>query len=88
MPRRPKSSSGPSHPCLGMAQQASSTSRGNQDKQHFFFDPEIERTLRKLKKQTKSSRQLNFEEVEENNMAADPRRTLGDYTIPSTASWK
>ncbi|MED6153985.1 hypothetical protein PIB30_107573, partial [Stylosanthes scabra] len=58
----------------------------NQDKQQFFFDPKIERTLRKLKKQTKASRQLNFEEVEENNMAANPRRTLGDYTIPSTAS--
>ncbi|MED6189753.1 hypothetical protein PIB30_099032, partial [Stylosanthes scabra] len=60
---------------------------GNQDKQQFLFDPEIERTLRKLKKQTKASRQLNFEEVEENNMAADRRRTLGDYTIPSNASY-
>ncbi|MED6225878.1 hypothetical protein PIB30_097888 [Stylosanthes scabra] len=60
--------------------------QGNQDVQQFLFDPEIERTLRKLKKQTKASRQLNFKEVEENNMAADPRRTLGDYTIPSTAS--
>ncbi|MED6164275.1 hypothetical protein PIB30_088123 [Stylosanthes scabra] len=59
---------------------------GNQDEQQFLFDPEIERTLRKLKKQTKASRQLNFEEVEENNMVADPRRTLGDYTIPITAS--
>ncbi|MED6165148.1 hypothetical protein PIB30_096790, partial [Stylosanthes scabra] len=59
---------------------------GNQDKQQFLFDPEIERILRKLKRQTKASRQLNFEEVEENNMAVDPRRTLGDYTIPSTAS--
>ncbi|MED6116451.1 hypothetical protein PIB30_100454, partial [Stylosanthes scabra] len=54
---------------------------GNQDEQQFLFDLEIERTLRKLKKQTKASRQLNFEEVEENNMAADPRGTLGDYTI-------
>ncbi|MED6127374.1 hypothetical protein PIB30_087556 [Stylosanthes scabra] len=59
---------------------------GNQDEQQFLFDLEIERTIRKLKKQTKAQRQLNFEEVEENNMAADPRRTLGDYTIPSTAS--
>ncbi|MED6142105.1 hypothetical protein PIB30_110204, partial [Stylosanthes scabra] len=39
---------------------------GNQDEQEFLFDPEIERTLRKLKKQSKASRQLNFEEVEEN----------------------
>ncbi|MED6149260.1 hypothetical protein PIB30_060698 [Stylosanthes scabra] len=59
---------------------------GNQDNQQFLFDPEIERTVRKLKKQTKSQRQLNFEEVEDNNMAADPQRTLGDYTILSTAS--
>ncbi|MED6186961.1 hypothetical protein PIB30_071793 [Stylosanthes scabra] len=73
------------HQRLGVAQQASSTPKGNQDKQQFFFDPKIERTLRKLKKQTKASRQLNFEEVEENNMVVDPRRTLGDYTIPSTA---
>ncbi|MED6190116.1 hypothetical protein PIB30_102620, partial [Stylosanthes scabra] len=59
---------------------------GNKDRQQFFFVPEIERTLRKYKKQTKASHQLNFEEVEDNNMAVDPRRTLGDYTIPSTAS--
>ncbi|MED6221077.1 hypothetical protein PIB30_050971 [Stylosanthes scabra] len=62
----------------------SPNNEGNQDEQQFLFDPEIEITLRKLKKQTKASRQLNFEEVEENNMAADPRRALGDYTIPST----
>ncbi|MED6123720.1 hypothetical protein PIB30_051981 [Stylosanthes scabra] len=63
--------------------------KGNQDEQQFLFDPEIERTVRKLKKQSKASRQLNFEEVEE-NMAAEnnnaQRRTLGDYTIPSTTS--
>ncbi|MED6176902.1 hypothetical protein PIB30_092785, partial [Stylosanthes scabra] len=43
---------------------------GNQDEQQFLFDPEIERTFRKLKKQTKASFQLNFEEIEE-NMAAE-----------------
>ncbi|MED6151325.1 hypothetical protein PIB30_081425, partial [Stylosanthes scabra] len=62
---------------------------GNQDEQQFLFDPEIERTLRKLKKQSKASRQLNFEEVEENMAAKNnnaQKRTLGDYTIPSTTS--
>ncbi|MED6188780.1 hypothetical protein PIB30_089158 [Stylosanthes scabra] len=77
---------GRTSPNLLTAFSSSLTPQGNQDKQQFFFDSEIERTLRKLKKQTKASRQLNFEEVEDNNMAADPRRTLGDYTIPSTAS--
>ncbi|MED6166891.1 hypothetical protein PIB30_113772, partial [Stylosanthes scabra] len=67
------------------------------------LDPEIERTIRKLKKQTKilqhstsqasnTSQDSTSEEsevVEDNIMAADgnnQRRTLGEYTIPSTAS--
>ncbi|MED6139471.1 hypothetical protein PIB30_084179, partial [Stylosanthes scabra] len=70
---------------------------GNRDKQHIQFDPEIERTLRKLKKktrqQTHTSREeeeeVVFEEVQE-NMATEnnnaQRRTLGDYTIPGTTS--
>ncbi|MED6128364.1 hypothetical protein PIB30_096980, partial [Stylosanthes scabra] len=65
--------------------------QGNRDKQAIEFDPEIERTLRKLKKKAKQHvvNQV-IEEVEQNNMAAvdgnEQRRTLGDYTIPSIAS--
>ncbi|MED6175947.1 hypothetical protein PIB30_083145, partial [Stylosanthes scabra] len=65
--------------------------QGNRDKQANEFDPEIERTLTKLKKKAKQQvvNQV-IEEVEQNNMAAvdgnEQRRTLGDYTIPSTAS--
>ncbi|MED6127483.1 hypothetical protein PIB30_088510 [Stylosanthes scabra] len=47
--------------------------------------------LRKLKKQAKQQAANEvFEEVAQNNMVAEDRneqrRTLGDYTIPSTAS--
>ncbi|MED6149572.1 hypothetical protein PIB30_063763, partial [Stylosanthes scabra] len=69
---------------------------GNRDKLPTQFDPEIERMLRKLKKKTKQQQhireeeQVEFEEVEQDNMAAvdgnEQRRILGDYTIPSTAS--
>ncbi|MED6225409.1 hypothetical protein PIB30_093472, partial [Stylosanthes scabra] len=65
--------------------------QGNRDKQAIKFDPEIERTLRKLKK--KATQQVVnqvIEEVEQNKMDAvhgnEQRRTLGDYTIHSTAS--
>ncbi|MED6202140.1 hypothetical protein PIB30_102357, partial [Stylosanthes scabra] len=65
--------------------------QGNRDKQAIQFDPEIERTLRKLKKQAKQqATNQDIEEVAQNNMAAEDRnaqrRTLGDYTIPNTAS--
>ncbi|MED6165575.1 hypothetical protein PIB30_100865, partial [Stylosanthes scabra] len=64
---------------------------GNRDKPAIQFDPEIKRTLRKLKKEAKqqATNQV-FEEVAQNNMAAKDRnaqrRTLGEYTIPSTAN--
>ncbi|MED6164131.1 hypothetical protein PIB30_086758, partial [Stylosanthes scabra] len=63
----------------------------NRDKSAIQFDPEIERTLRKLKKQAKqkATNQV-FEEVARNNMDAEDRnaqrRTLGEYAIHSTAS--
>ncbi|MED6112962.1 hypothetical protein PIB30_066566 [Stylosanthes scabra] len=65
--------------------------QGNRDKQAIDFDLKIERTLRKLKKKAKQQvvNQV-IEEVQQNNMAAvdgnEQTRTLGDYTIPSTAS--
>ncbi|MED6227070.1 hypothetical protein PIB30_109801, partial [Stylosanthes scabra] len=69
---------------------------GNQDKLAIQFDPEIERTLRKLRKQAKQQQlqaakeNLVFEEPDRISMADDipneQRRTLGDFTIPSTAS--
>ncbi|MED6215480.1 hypothetical protein PIB30_114051, partial [Stylosanthes scabra] len=77
--------------------------QGRRNKSPIRIDPEIERTIKKLKKQTKilqhstsqashTSQDSTSEEseiVEENIMAADgnnQRRTLGEYTIPSTAS--
>ncbi|MED6125047.1 hypothetical protein PIB30_064774, partial [Stylosanthes scabra] len=67
---------------------------GNKDKQILEFDPEIEQTLRKLRKQAKLQKQTHeisseevFEEVSV-NMAqeGDQRKTLGDFIIPNTAS--
>ncbi|MED6222995.1 hypothetical protein PIB30_069805 [Stylosanthes scabra] len=65
--------------------------QGNRDKQAIDFDPKIERTLRISKKKAKQQvvNQV-IEEVEQNKIDAvhgnEQRRTLGDYTIPSTAS--
>ncbi|MED6223028.1 hypothetical protein PIB30_070056 [Stylosanthes scabra] len=64
-------------------------SHGNKDKQSLNFDPEIERTLRKLRKQFSDN--VTAKEVLEEgraNMAeaGNQRRTLADFTNPTTAS--
>ncbi|MED6223267.1 hypothetical protein PIB30_072369 [Stylosanthes scabra] len=75
---------------------------GNKDNQTLSFDPEIEKTLRKLRKQTKlqeHSHEIPFEEaIEEeefedetgDNMAGNEDnnkgRKLVDFSIPSAAS--
>ncbi|MED6165853.1 hypothetical protein PIB30_103608 [Stylosanthes scabra] len=71
--------------------------RENRDKQPIQFDPEIERTLRRFKKQSKLQ-QETLEEVSHqgsimtdnenlnDNLNENQRRTLGDYTIPTTDS--
>ncbi|MED6226003.1 hypothetical protein PIB30_099143 [Stylosanthes scabra] len=67
---------------------------GNKDKQILNFDAEIERTLHKLRKQSKLQKQthkISSEEVVKevlDNMAegGNQRRTLADFTIPTTAS--
>ncbi|MED6128393.1 hypothetical protein PIB30_097328 [Stylosanthes scabra] len=75
---------------------------GNKDKQTLSFDPEIEKTLRKLRKQAKlqeHSHEIPFEEALEeeefqdktsNNMAGNEDnnrgRKLADFLIPSAAS--
>ncbi|MED6116213.1 hypothetical protein PIB30_098020, partial [Stylosanthes scabra] len=64
---------------------------GNKDKQILNFDPEIERTLRKLRKQSKQTHEISSEEVFEevfDNMAAEgsQEKTLGEYSIPTTVS--
>ncbi|MED6162602.1 hypothetical protein PIB30_072067, partial [Stylosanthes scabra] len=67
---------------------------GNKDKQILEFDPEIEQTLRKLRKQAKLQKQPHeisseeaFEEVSV-NVAEEghQRKTLGEFTVPTTAS--
>ncbi|MED6137778.1 hypothetical protein PIB30_068182, partial [Stylosanthes scabra] len=64
---------------------------GNKDKQISNFDPEIERTLRKLWKQFKQTHETSsveiFEEISD-NMAAEgtQQKTLGEYSIPTTTS--
>ncbi|MED6166745.1 hypothetical protein PIB30_112452, partial [Stylosanthes scabra] len=64
--------------------------QGNRNKEVIDFDPEVERTLRKIRKKAKQKTQDHFvEEVVQNTMAAEannPTKTLMDYTIPSTAS--
>ncbi|MED6166636.1 hypothetical protein PIB30_111248, partial [Stylosanthes scabra] len=71
--------------------------QGRRNKPLIQLDPEIERTIRKLRKQTQilqhstAQQPENSEDINNNiTMAAentnDARRTLGDYTIPSTAS--
>ncbi|MED6164215.1 hypothetical protein PIB30_087561, partial [Stylosanthes scabra] len=64
---------------------------GYKDKQILNFDPEIERTLRKLKKQYKQTHEIPSEEVFEevfDNMATEgtQQKTLGEYSVPTTAS--
>ncbi|MED6176219.1 hypothetical protein PIB30_085979, partial [Stylosanthes scabra] len=67
---------------------------GNREKKTLNFDPEIERTLHKLRKQSKLQKQAcesYSEEVFEEvlvNMAEEgnQRRTLGDFSISTTAS--
>ncbi|MED6198388.1 hypothetical protein PIB30_065891 [Stylosanthes scabra] len=71
-----------------------SLSKGHKDKQILEFDPEIEQTLRKLRKQAKLQKQpheISSKEVFEEgsvNMAkeGDQRKTLGEFTVPTTAS--
>ncbi|MED6186569.1 hypothetical protein PIB30_067981 [Stylosanthes scabra] len=66
---------------------------GNKDKQILNFDPEIEKTLHKLRKQSKLQKQTqegSSEEVFEEilvNMAEEgnQQRTLGDFSVPTTA---
>ncbi|MED6213549.1 hypothetical protein PIB30_094464 [Stylosanthes scabra] len=69
--------------------------QGNKDKQTLHFDPEIERTLHKVRKQSKFQKPIQeipseevFEEVSA-NMAeeGDQRKTLGDFTVPTTTSY-
>ncbi|MED6129995.1 hypothetical protein PIB30_113591, partial [Stylosanthes scabra] len=71
--------------------------QGRRNKPPIQIDPEIERTIRKLRKQTQilqhstAQQSENSEDIEDNiTMVAEhtnnARRTLGDYTIPSTAS--
>ncbi|MED6116196.1 hypothetical protein PIB30_097873, partial [Stylosanthes scabra] len=55
------------------------------------FDPEIERTLHKLRKQSKQTHEISSEEAFEevfDNMAAEgtQEKTLGEYFVPTTAS--
>ncbi|MED6199578.1 hypothetical protein PIB30_077232 [Stylosanthes scabra] len=68
--------------------------QGNKDKHILEFDPEIEQTLHKLRKQAKLQKQPHeisseeaFEEVSV-NMAeeGDQQKTLGEFTVPTTAS--
>ncbi|MED6129302.1 hypothetical protein PIB30_106539, partial [Stylosanthes scabra] len=63
---------------------------GNRNKQVIDFDPEVERTLRKIRKKAKQKTQDQpIEVVAQNTMAAEannPTKTVTDYTIPSTAS--
>ncbi|MED6160662.1 hypothetical protein PIB30_053522 [Stylosanthes scabra] len=72
--------------------------QGNKNKQILKFDPEIERTLRKLRKQSKQvlegSSEEVFEEVVDNleeifyNMAVEgtQEKTLGEYSVPTTGN--
>ncbi|MED6189698.1 hypothetical protein PIB30_098577, partial [Stylosanthes scabra] len=64
---------------------------GNKNKQILKFDPEIDRTLHKLRKQSKQTHEISSEEVFEevfDNMAAEgiQEKTLGEYSVPTTAS--
>ncbi|MED6215283.1 hypothetical protein PIB30_111999, partial [Stylosanthes scabra] len=68
--------------------------KDRRNKPLIHIDPEIERTIRKLRKQTQILQHITAqqsENIQDNiTMAAEhtnnARRTLGDYTIPSTVS--
>ncbi|MED6176002.1 hypothetical protein PIB30_083752 [Stylosanthes scabra] len=69
---------------------------GNKDKQILEFDPDIEHTLHKLRKQAKLQKQIHeisseeaFEEVWD-NMAEEgnQQRTLGDFTVPTSTNFE
>ncbi|MED6177796.1 hypothetical protein PIB30_101447, partial [Stylosanthes scabra] len=68
---------------------------GNMDKQILEFDPEIEQTLCKLRKQGKLQKKPHeisskeaFEEVLVNMVEeGDQRKTFGEFTVPTTASY-
>ncbi|MED6127497.1 hypothetical protein PIB30_088597 [Stylosanthes scabra] len=87
--------------CRGLARLIERCKLGNKDKQTLSFDPEIEKTLRKLRKQAKlqeHSHEIPFEEALEeefeektgDNMAGNEDnnrgRKLADFSIPSAAS--
>ncbi|MED6141094.1 hypothetical protein PIB30_099941 [Stylosanthes scabra] len=66
---------------------------GNRDKHPIVFDPEIKKTLRRLRKQSKLQQETLEEVTQEEISLADnedhngnQRKTLGDYTIPTTVS--
>ncbi|MED6128843.1 hypothetical protein PIB30_101962, partial [Stylosanthes scabra] len=63
--------------------------QGNRNKEVIDFDPEVEGTLRKIRKKAKQKTQDHFvEEVVQNTMAAEannPTKTLMDYTVPYLA---
>ncbi|MED6223201.1 hypothetical protein PIB30_071684, partial [Stylosanthes scabra] len=64
---------------------------GNKDKQILNFDPEIEWTLRKLKKQSKQAHKDSSEKTIEkvfDNMAVEgtQEKTLREYYVPTTVS--
>ncbi|MED6140684.1 hypothetical protein PIB30_095751 [Stylosanthes scabra] len=63
--------------------------QGNKDKQILNFDPKIERTLCKLRKQSNQTHEISSEEVFEevfDNIAEEgnKQKTLGEYFIPNT----
>ncbi|MED6122892.1 hypothetical protein PIB30_044119 [Stylosanthes scabra] len=76
--------------------------KGNKDKQTLSFDPEIERTLRKLRKQAKLQEHIHeipleealekeeFEDKTSDNMAGNEDnnrgRKLADFLIPPATS--
>ncbi|MED6162102.1 hypothetical protein PIB30_067174 [Stylosanthes scabra] len=64
---------------------------GNKDKQILNFDPEIEWTLCKLRKQCKQAHEGSSKEALEevfDNMAAEgtQQKTLGEYSVPTTVT--
>ncbi|MED6138387.1 hypothetical protein PIB30_073834 [Stylosanthes scabra] len=65
----------------------------NRDKKSIQFDPEIEKTLQRLRKQSKFQQetleedsQVEFNMADNEDHIGNQRRTLGDYTIPTTDS--
>ncbi|MED6212932.1 hypothetical protein PIB30_088233 [Stylosanthes scabra] len=82
---------GKTSPKLLTALSSSLTSQGNRrDKPIIEFDPEIEKTLKKNRSRVKAQRALQFDQQEgnsEEDNANNQRRTLADYTNPTTASY-